>query len=280
MKIQCVLTVEVKKLPAKKTTENYIKKALQGAISKQEQLSAIEVASDKYYYTAEQEFDDISKMMVIKEMCNFVKARRMLDLGYINDIWTKTLLEMGGTVDIIEAASEHVERARRDFRHEPRVKVFQTLFEDYKPTEPYDTILMSGVIKHVPNDVDFLRTAKAWLKPDGVVVAGTPNSRSFHRRLGAYMGLELVPDAHNERDKEVFNVHLYDRFRWRAIFLQAGYEVQKIKGVFLKILSTEQMIYLGRKYDIVKIMEGLREMGEELEDYAWYLLLVARLPQT
>jgi 2-polyprenyl-3-methyl-5-hydroxy-6-metoxy-1,4-benzoquinol methylase len=274
-----VITLEVNKLAAKKTTESYIKKALQGAISKQEQMSAIEAATHKYYYTPEQQFDDISKVMVIKEMCNFAKAGRILDLGYINDIWTKTLLEMGGTVDIIEAAPDHIERARSDFRHERRVKVFQTLFEDYKPAERYDTIVMSGVIKHVPNDVDFLRTTKAWLKPNGVVVAGTPNSRSFHRRLGAYMGLELVPDAHNERDKEVFNVHLYDRFRWRAIFLQAGYEVLKIRGVFLKILSTEQMIYLGRKYDIVKIMEGLREMGEELEDYAWYLLLVARLPQ-
>jgi 2-polyprenyl-3-methyl-5-hydroxy-6-metoxy-1,4-benzoquinol methylase len=265
---------------AKRTPENYIDKALQGAISKPEQMSAIEVASHKYYYTPEQQFDDISKVMVIKEMCHFVKKGRILDLGYINDIWTKTLLEMGGTVDIIEAASDHVEKARSDFRHEPRVTVFQTLFEDYRPAERYDTIVMSGAIKHVPHDVDFLRTTKNWLKPNGVVVAGTPNSRSFHRRLGAYMGLELVPDEHNQRDKEVFNVHLYDRFRWRAVFLQAGYEVLKIKGVFLKILSTEQMIYLGRKYDIAKIMEGLRQMGEELEDYAWYLLLVARVPQS
>jgi len=128
------------------------------------------------------------------------------------------------------------------------------------------------------DDVGFLRVARAWLKPDGVVIACTQNSHSFHRRLGAYMGLELAPDAHNKRDKEVFNIHQYDRFKWRALFLEAGYEVEKIQGVFLKILSTEQMMYLAEKYDTTQIMNGLRQLGEELQDYAWYLFLVARLP--
>lgn len=258
-------------------SKNYIEKALQGVISKEEQLNAIEAAGRRYYYTSEQEFDDTNKKMVIEEMCNFLKPGRILELGYTNDVWTKALLTRGA-VHIIEAASNHVERARSDFHDEPRVEVFQTLFEDYKPEGQYDTILMSGVIKHIPNDVDFLRITKGWLKPDGVVIGCTPNSRSFHRRLGAYMGLQLEPDRHNERDKEVFNVHLYDRFKWRTVFREAGYEVVKIKGIFLKILSTEQMMYLGQKYDILKIMEGLRQLGEELEDYAWYLLLVARLP--
>ncbi len=256
----------------------YIEKALQGALSREEQLNAIESAGHKYYYTPEQEFDDINKKMVIDEMQNFIKPGRILELGYTNNIWTEALL-CGGGVDIIEASINHVKRARSDFSDDSKVRVIQTLFEDYIPEKQYDTILMSGVIKHLPNDVDFLKIAKGWLKPDGVVIACTPNSRSFHRRLGAYIGLELSPDMQNKRDKEVFNVHLYDRFKWRAIFVEAGYEVIKIKGIFLKILSTEQMIYLGQKYDIIKIMEGLRQLGEELQDYAWYLLLVARLPQ-
>lgn len=260
------------------TDAEYVNKALRGDISKEEQLNAIDAAGHKYYYTPGQEFDDINKKMVIQEMANYIKPGRILELGYTNDIWTKALLQWGG-VDLIEAASNHVEKARSDFQDEPRVKVFQTLFEDYKPVAPYDTILMSGVIKHIPNDVDFLKIVKTWLKPDGVIVACTPNSRSFHRRLGTYMGIELAPDVHNKRDEEVFNVHLYDRFKWRAIFVEAGYEVIKLKGVFLKILSTEQMMYLSQKYDVLKIMDGLRQLGEELQDYAWYLLLVARLPK-
>jgi SAM-dependent methyltransferase len=173
-----------------------------------------------------------------------------------------------------------VEKARRHFRNTARVKVHQTLFEDYVPSEPYDTILMSGVIKHIPDDVGFVRKTRAWLKPDGVVIACTQNSHSFHRRLGTYMNLEPAPDAPNRRDKEVFNLHQYDRFTWRALFLEAGYEVEKVAGVFLKILSTEQMMYIGQRYDVMRIMDGLRQLGEELQDYAWYLYLIARHPAT
>ena len=92
------------------------------------------------------------------------------------------------------------------------------------------------------------------------------------------MGLELAPDAYNKRDREVFNLHQYDRFKWRALFLEAGYEVEKVQGVFLKILSTEQMMHLGEKYDVLQIMEGLRQLGEEFQDYAWYLFLIAHSP--
>ena len=81
----------------------------------------------------------------------------MLELGYINNIWTKALLDAGGSVDVLEAASNHVERARSDWSGNTQVKVFQTLFENYLPEEKYETILMSGVIKHIPDDVGFLR---------------------------------------------------------------------------------------------------------------------------
>jgi 2-polyprenyl-3-methyl-5-hydroxy-6-metoxy-1,4-benzoquinol methylase len=258
--------------------DSYVEQAKQGALSREEQQLAVETAGYKYYYTSAQEFDDINKKMVIDEIRRFIKPGRMLELGYINNIWTKALLEAGGRVDILEAASNHVDKAREDFRDNPRVRVIHTLFEDYTPEESYDTILMSGVIKHIPDDVGFLRRARAWLKQDGVVIGCTQNSRSFHRRLGTYMGLESAPDAHNKRDQEVFNIHQYDRYKWRALFLEAGYEVAKVQGVFLKILSTEQMMYLGQKYDVTQIMEGLRKLGEELQDYAWYLFLIAQLP--
>jgi NTP pyrophosphatase (non-canonical NTP hydrolase) len=37
------------------------------------------------------------------------------------------------------------------------------------------------------------------------------------------------------------------------------------------------MMYLGEKYDVIQIMNGLKQLAEELQDYAWYLFLIARL---
>src|SRR6266581_1200575 len=136
--------------------------------SRDEQRAAIAAAGERYYYTPAQEFDDRNKKMVIAEMVPHLRRGRILELGYTNSVWTDSLLPHAPAVDVVEAAPNHVARARKDFSAEARV-----------------------------------RRAKSWLKPGGVVIAATPNSRSFHRRLGTYMGLELRPDAANSRDVEV-----------------------------------------------------------------------------
>src|ERR1044071_3885704 len=117
--------------------DSYVEKIEHGSLSRADQQQAVEEAGGKYYYTSEQEFDDINKQMVIDEIRRFIKPGRMLELGYINHLWTDALLAAGGSVDILEAASNHVEKARAHFSNDPRVKVFQTLFEDYVPAEKY-----------------------------------------------------------------------------------------------------------------------------------------------
>jgi len=257
-----------------------LEKALGGEISTEEIRQAVNTASQTYYHSEVQKFEDRLKDILIEEALKHLRPGRVLDLGYINGIWTRALLDRGiQSIDIVEGASAHAELARRDFAGDGRVRVFESLFEEFEPEEPYDTILMSGVVKHVPDDHGLVRRAKRWLKPGGVVIASTPNSRAFHRRLGTYMGLELAPDVHNASDRAVFNVHLYDRYSWRALFAGEGYDVTSIKGVVFKILNAEQMLYLSQRYDVDRMIEGLRQLGEELEDYAWYLVLCAGLPQ-
>jgi 2-polyprenyl-3-methyl-5-hydroxy-6-metoxy-1,4-benzoquinol methylase len=248
-----------------------------GKLAADEQRQAIEEAGAGYYYSAHQAFDDKLKKWVIEEALLHLRPGRVLDLGYINDIWTQALLARSGVtgVDIVEAAASHVERAREDLKGVERVRIFPCLFEDFQPDATYDTILMSGVVKHVPDDAAFVRRAREWLSPGGVVLASTPNCRAFHRRLGTYMGLELSPCLHNERDESVFNVHIYDRFSWQALFLANGYRVRHVKGIGMKPFGTSEMLHLAERYDIDRILDGLRRMAEELPDYAWYLLLVA-----
>src|SRR2546421_12494273 len=117
---------------------NYLEEAGERVISKDEQLQAVEAAGHRYYYTSAQEFDDINKKMVIEEIRRFIKPGRMLELGYINNIWTDALLAVGGSVDILEAASNHVAKAREHFRDNSRVKIHHTPFEKYAPEGNYD----------------------------------------------------------------------------------------------------------------------------------------------
>jgi 2-polyprenyl-3-methyl-5-hydroxy-6-metoxy-1,4-benzoquinol methylase len=259
------------------TLDGFMQRALTGAISPEEIRQAVDQASGNYYHSPVQKFEDRLKEILVEEALAHLRPGRVLDLGYINTLWTQALLDRGiAHIDIVEGAKTHADNARNDWVGEARVRVFHSLFEEFEPDEPYDTILMSGVVKHVPDDQGLVRRAKSWLKPGGVVIASTPNSRAFHRRLGTYMGMELAPDRHNASDRSVFNVHLYDRFSWRALFVEQGYDVFALKGVIFKILSAEQMMFLSSKYDIDRMIEGLRQLGDELQDYAWYLVLAAR----
>lgn len=264
-------------MSAKDKENAVLRKALAAGIGADEQQRAIEAAAGGYYYSAHQKFDDKLKQWVIEEALSHLRPGRVLDLGYINNIWVQALLSRHGItgVDIVEAATSHVEQARKELQGEDRVRIFHSLFEDFEPDVKYNTILMSGVVKHVPDDAALVRRARNWLAPGGVVVASTPNCRAFHRRLGAYMGMESSPCTHNSRDQSVFNVHIYDRFSWRALFAGNGYAVTHLKGVGMKTLGTEELIYLAERYDIDRILDGLRQMAEELPDYAWYLVLVA-----
>jgi len=246
-------------------------------MNKEEQIFLINQAGCEYYYSDEQLFDDKNKKIVIDMMKPYLKDRKnILELGYTNKIWTNELLRHSEKVTIIEAAKNHIDKCNKDFEKNTKVTIVHGLFEDFPdPEEKFDLILMSGVIKHVPNDLDFIKQTKKWLNKSGLVIATTPNSRSFHRRLGAYMGYQELPNSHNNRDISVFNVHLYDRFQWRNLFAKAGYRVHKCEGVFLKPFSTEQMMHLSLKFDVDKINAGLTLLGEELQDYCWYLFLVA-----
>ncbi|MBF0166138.1 MAG: class I SAM-dependent methyltransferase [Alphaproteobacteria bacterium] len=260
-----------------KSLSKLMDEALSGQMSQEDISQAVNQAAGNYYHSPVQKFEDRLKDILVEEALVHLRPGRVLDLGYINTLWTQALLDRGIThIDIVEGAQTHADNARRDWGHDPRVRVFHSLFEAFEPDEPYDTILMSGVVKHVPDDKGLVRRARSWLKPGGVIIASTPNSRAFHRRLGTYMGMELAPDRHNATDRSVFNVHLYDRFSWRALFVEAGYDVFALKGIVFKILSAEQLMYLSSRYDVDRMIEGLRQLGDELQDYAWYLVLAAR----
>ena len=63
------------------------------------------------------------------------------------------------------------------------------LFEDFRPAEAFDVVVMEHVLEHVEDPVGILKLAKPWLAPGGQVVIGVPNAHSFHRLAAVKMGL-------------------------------------------------------------------------------------------
>lgn len=238
-----------------------------------EELRAeVERAAGHYYFTAQQQgIDNRTKRLVIERCLPRVRGPRVLELGYVDGLWTDALLAAGHDVDVVEGASRHVAHASDRYAANPSVRVFHQLFQEFEPDGTYDTILAADVIRYLPDALGFLRRARAWLAESGLLLITVPNSRSLHRRIGALIGTEATPTTANERDREVGNLRAYDRYELRALALAAGYEPIEIRGCFLKPLSSMLMENWSDE-----LLRALLLVGDELEDYCWFIYAVCR----
>jgi trans-aconitate methyltransferase len=193
----------------------------------------------------------------------------VLELGYVDGLWTDAILAKGYQVDIVEGALRHVEHAQSRYANTPNVKVNYSLFQEFEPQEKYNTIVAGDILRYLPDPVEFLRSAGNWLAADGRLIATVPNSRSLHRRIGTLMNMETTPVDPNQRDREVGNLRAYDRYDFRNLLQQSGLNVKAIHGCFLKPLSSAQMQDWNDE-----LLRAFLDVGDELEDYCWFIYAI------
>jgi 2-polyprenyl-3-methyl-5-hydroxy-6-metoxy-1,4-benzoquinol methylase len=230
----------------------------------------VERGAGHYYHTPQQfGVDNRAKRFVIARCEPHLRGPQVLELGYVDGLWTDVLLSHGFSVDIVEGATAHVEHARARYGQRPSVRLFHQIFQEFAPDRPYDCVVAGDMLRYLAEPLDFLQRARGWLREDGVLLATLPNSRSLHRRIGCLMGLEPSPSALNQRDREVGNRRGYDRYEFHALLEHAGYIVRELHGCFLKPLSSAQM----EDWD-EELLGAFLKIGDELEDYCWFMYAV------
>jgi RimJ/RimL family protein N-acetyltransferase/trans-aconitate methyltransferase len=230
----------------------------------------VERASWHYYHTPQQVgIDNRTRRLLIERVAPHIQGPRVLELGYIDGLWTDRLLEMGFAVDIVEGASRHVSHARERYAGVNRVHVAHTLFQEFSPDSTYETILAGDMLRYLSDPENFLRTCRKWLAPRGRLIVTLPNSRSLHRRVGAVLEMQSTPAHHDTRDREVGNLRSYDRYELRHLLRSTGYSVDVLHGCFLKPLSSAQIEH----WDDL-LLRAFLEIGDELEDYCWFMYAV------
>ncbi|MEQ1908688.1 MAG: class I SAM-dependent methyltransferase [Vicinamibacterales bacterium] len=240
------------------------------ALARQE----VERASGHYYYSPQQQgIDARTKRLVIERCERFITGARVLDLGYVDGSWTDVALAGGAYVDVVEGARRHVEHGRARYALRPEVRIFHALFEEFEPDRAYDTVIAGDMLRYVADDVSFLRSVRSWLRPGGHLIVTVPNRRSLHRRIGTLLGVEETPDEPDARDREVGNRRSYDRYSLRRVVRAAGFEIDTLRGSFLKPLSSSQMEDWSDD-----LLRAFLDVGDELEDYCWFLYALARTP--
>ena len=137
--------------------------------------------------------DNRTRRFVVDAALPYVEGD-VLELGYVDGLWTDALIAAGHAVEIVEGAARHLAHARAKYAAEPSVRVRGALFEEFQPRRRYDTVLAGDMLRYLDDPRRFLRRAREWISPRGTLIATLPNSRSLHRRVGALLGMELCSD--------------------------------------------------------------------------------------
>jgi len=135
-------------------------------------------------------------------------------------------------------------------REKTKVEVSNGKLEDIKfPNSYFDAVVMIELIEHTPNPISFLKEVYRILKPAGIILITTPNSKSIHGRIWRkkFQEIFLIPE------------HL---------FLFSIPPINRILELTnFKIIHLQTKTYLRRYYDY-KIPKGLgrqiRKIGRKL----------------
>ncbi len=184
-----------------------------------------------------------------------------LDLACGDGMLTATFAEHFSRVVGVDASRTHLEKARRRISN---AEFHESLIEDLKLEETFDTVLMLNVLEHVYDPVRVLKHAATFLKKGGVLIAHVPNAEAINRRLAVLMGTlrnceELSPfDLDVAGHRRSYNIEGLEKDVQKA-----GLRVKATGGIFYKMLSTAQMEWLLKRGPWKRGGFGWGRVGEE-----------------
>jgi trans-aconitate methyltransferase len=137
-------------------------------------------------------------------------------------------------------------------------EIIETYFETFKTDEKFDLIVMGFILEHVDNPIQILKHFKQFLSPNGRMFIAVPNAEVLNRRLGNVAG--LLPDMQvlSENDFLLGHKRYYTVKTLSEDVKNAGYYIDILEGIYLKPLTTSQMISL--KFD-KKLINAFCEVG-------------------
>ncbi|MDA5192507.1 class I SAM-dependent methyltransferase [Govanella unica] len=200
----------------------------------------------------------------------FMNNGSILEMGPAEGIMTDLLVDLPNSLTVVEGSEIFCQSLTK--RH-PSINVVHALFEEYKPTQKFDNIILGHVLEHVEDPVDILRHARNWLTPTGQILAAVPNSRSLHRQAAVIMEMLSFEEQLNEPDRHHGHRRVYNPETYRRDFLAAGLKIKQFGGYWMKPLSNKQIEDSWSP----ELLKAFMTLGERYPDIAGEIYVVAGL---
>jgi 2-polyprenyl-3-methyl-5-hydroxy-6-metoxy-1,4-benzoquinol methylase len=233
--------------------------------AKQESRNLSDISA--WYLTEQLDMDIRMVGFRFDSMRPFLRGSSCLELGPAEGQMTRFLVGEFDSVTVVDAAKDLLDVIPG---YENLVKV-HSLFEDFVPSQKYDSVVLDHVLEHVEDPGELLKLASHWVSPGGVLIVGVPNANSIHRLAAVKMGMLQRPDQLNPRDLALGHRRVYTPEALRDAILRAGLLERHFGGVLLKPVSYGQMESDWTE----EMVHGFRELGKDLPGLAAEIFVVA-----
>lgn len=202
----------------------------------------------------------------------YIVPPRILELGCADGIITEKLCKDFEKVTVVDGSQIFLDEVR-DHVKARNLSTVLSLFEEYSPSERFNTIFMTHILEHMDKPLALLKRAKEWLIPGGRVLIDVPNAQSLHRLVGVKLGMLASTDALNEQDIILGHKRVYTPKLLKEHVRKAGYRILKFGGLMIKPLSNRQIE--GQWSD--ELIDAFFALSDELPELCSEIYIVAEI---
>lgn len=208
----------------------------------------VEAYTDEFPYSEENHLmlraygDHITQYILSHE----VRAALSLGIGYA--VVTRSILSTlkGGLLKrylIVDGSRQIIEGFRRSLgQASPAgLEIIEGFFETFTVPDRFDIIEAGFILEHVDDPAFILRRLHELLAPGGRIFLAVPNACSLHRQVGYMAGLLDDMYVLSPSDLALGHKHYFDVEAISTLVHEAGFEVAKTEGLFLKPFTTGQL---------------------------------------
>jgi 2-polyprenyl-3-methyl-5-hydroxy-6-metoxy-1,4-benzoquinol methylase len=179
---------------------------------------------------------------------------------------------------VVEPTAEFHALATRMAEGRSDVEVHRLPMEDYAPSQPFDVVVVSGLLHEVLDPKAVLKGVKRCCSAATWIHVNVPNALSLHRLLAVAMGVIASPDALSDTQRRLQQFRTFDAAQLRQLLESTGFEVAESGSYFVKPFTHAQMQRLVDDGFLTEAMiDGLARLTDRLPLHGSEIFANARL---
>ena len=195
-------------------------------------------------------------------------ATSLLELGLGHGHTTNILSENFSRHVVLDGSAKVIRHFNENYPLCP-VEIIETFFENFESDETFDVIVLGFILEHVDDPVVVMNHFKNFLSPNGKMFVSVPNAEVMNRKLGNLAGLLDDMTLLSPNDHLLGHQRFYTVQTLTEDINLSGFTIDRLEGIYLKPLTTSQMISLRLNTSLI---DALCLLGIEYPELSCGLL--------